>query len=172
MSTLYVDTITEKTAGNGVQIPGHVVQVAHNRTSTRISTTSNAWQDTGIEITFTPYSATSKLLIIYDISVNIAAAGYSGNPAMFKTRIRNATDSTVIGAANGHNLWRFDIQGSGASGLYCYTHPSVQSYSDSWGTSAKTIRIQMADSEGGGVVFNETYPTGQDSGMTLMEIAQ
>ena len=27
MSTLYVDTITEKTSGNGVQIPGHVVQV-------------------------------------------------------------------------------------------------------------------------------------------------
>ena len=27
MSTLYVDTITEKTVGNGVQIPGHVIQV-------------------------------------------------------------------------------------------------------------------------------------------------
>ena len=27
MSTLYVDTINEKTSGNGVQIPGHVVQV-------------------------------------------------------------------------------------------------------------------------------------------------
>ena len=29
MSTLYVDTITEKTSGNGVQIPGHVVQVQY-----------------------------------------------------------------------------------------------------------------------------------------------
>ena len=27
MSTLFVDTINEKTSGNGVAIPGHVVQV-------------------------------------------------------------------------------------------------------------------------------------------------
>ena len=32
MSTLYVDTITEKTSGNGVQIPGHVVQVVQRTT--------------------------------------------------------------------------------------------------------------------------------------------
>ena len=32
MSTLYVDTITEKTSGNGVQIPGHVVQVVSSVT--------------------------------------------------------------------------------------------------------------------------------------------
>ena len=29
MSTLFVDTINEKTSGNGIAIPGHVVQVAH-----------------------------------------------------------------------------------------------------------------------------------------------
>ena len=27
MSTLFVDTINEKTSGNGIQIPGHVVQI-------------------------------------------------------------------------------------------------------------------------------------------------
>ena len=27
MSTLFVDTINEKTSGNGVDIPGHVLQV-------------------------------------------------------------------------------------------------------------------------------------------------
>ena len=29
MSTLFVDTINEKTSGNGIAIPGHVVQVIH-----------------------------------------------------------------------------------------------------------------------------------------------
>ena len=27
MSTLFVDTINEKTSGNGIEIPGHVIQV-------------------------------------------------------------------------------------------------------------------------------------------------
>ena len=39
MSTLYVDTITEKTSGNGVQIPGHVVQVQTRVANNGISTT-------------------------------------------------------------------------------------------------------------------------------------
>jgi hypothetical protein len=46
MSTLYVDTITEKTAGNGVQIPGHVVKV------TRV-------QNTGINTTLATDTATN-----------------------------------------------------------------------------------------------------------------
>ena len=29
MSTLFVDTINEKTSGNGIEIPGHVIQVIH-----------------------------------------------------------------------------------------------------------------------------------------------
>ena len=40
MSTLYVDTINEKTSGNGVQIPGHVIQCSWNLFSTAGSTTS------------------------------------------------------------------------------------------------------------------------------------
>ena len=175
MSTLFVDTINEKTSGNGVQIPGHVVQVQSNRTTTRISTNSGSFQDTGIEISFTPKYANSKLLITYDVSVNIPAYGYTNNASRFLARVYNNTDSTVIGPASGTNLWRFDVQVSGLTGIYAYTHPSVQYLHDSWGTTAKTIKIQIAQGDNTGssvIVFNETYPTGQDSGMVIMEIAQ
>ena len=46
MSTLYVDTINEKTSGNGVQIPGHVVQVQYRAVAnTGFSTTSSSMVD-------------------------------------------------------------------------------------------------------------------------------
>ena len=41
MSTLYVDTINEKTSGNGVQIPGHVVQVGSSVTKVASITNFN-----------------------------------------------------------------------------------------------------------------------------------
>ena len=34
MSTVYVDTINEKTSGNGVQIPGHVIQTVYVESTT------------------------------------------------------------------------------------------------------------------------------------------
>lgn len=177
MSTLFVDDINEKTSGNGVKIPGHMVQFQSDRSTTRIATNSGTFQDTGIEISFTPKFSNSKLLITYDVSVNIPEYGFSGSASRFLARIYNSTDSSVIGPASGTNLWRFDIQpsSSGINGIYAYSHPAVQHVEDSWGTSAKTIKIQIAQGDNtgsAGIVFNETYPSGQDSGMTIMEIAQ
>ena len=46
MSTLYVDTITEKTSGNGVQIPGHVVKATRvQNTSINTSLATATWTD-------------------------------------------------------------------------------------------------------------------------------
>ena len=66
MSTLYVDTITEKTAGNGVQIPGHVVQVvdASSTTVTSLSNpTSGTWYAVQPPVTISPKFANSKIVI-------------------------------------------------------------------------------------------------------------
>lgn len=66
MSTLYVDTITEKTAGNGVQIPGHVVQVvdATSTTKTSLSTpSSGVWYSVNPSVTISPKFANSKIVI-------------------------------------------------------------------------------------------------------------
>ncbi len=64
MSTLYVDTINEKTSGNGVQIPGHVVQEVHHPCVTVMTLSSTSYVDlTGASVTFTPKANNSKLLV-------------------------------------------------------------------------------------------------------------
>ena len=65
MSILKVDTINEKTSGNGVLIPGHVIQTVDSSNSTELSTSSSGtWVDSGETITITPKFATSKLHIL------------------------------------------------------------------------------------------------------------
>jgi len=118
MSTLYVDTITEKTSGNGVQIPGHVVQVveATGLSASTISTTSTSFVDaTGYSITITPTSTTSKILLFAQLNmqqegVNQAnARGYvswclSNNTELYRNFIgsydNNATNHNMYQSVN------------------------------------------------------------------------
>ena len=75
MSTLYVDTITEKTAGNGVQIPGHVIQQQYVQQDTQITTSatmnySGSLPTSGqgalvFSKSFTPKSDNSVIQIIF-----------------------------------------------------------------------------------------------------------
>ena len=53
MSILKVDTINEKTSGNGVIIPGHVVQVVNGRTCST-ATGGSTYSTTGNSVTITP----------------------------------------------------------------------------------------------------------------------
>ena len=47
-STLYVDSLVEKTSGNGVHIPGHVIQVVRNSfTAAHNTTTSTSYVSMG-----------------------------------------------------------------------------------------------------------------------------
>ena len=66
MSTLYVDTITEKTSGNGVQIPGHVVQVVQSEISTGTIPSNANWTALTLTLTITPKFSTSKILISHN----------------------------------------------------------------------------------------------------------
>ena len=69
MSTLYVDTINEKTSGNGIQIPGHVVQVVQtNYTGTSSFSGTSFTEITGLAVTITPKFASSKILWSCSIS--------------------------------------------------------------------------------------------------------
>jgi len=65
MSTLYVDTINEKTSGNGIYIPGHVVQVAQTVFDGTFSTAigPNFAEITGLRCNITPTSTSSKILV-------------------------------------------------------------------------------------------------------------
>ena len=62
MSILKVDTINEKTSGNGVAIPGHVVQTVTSTNTLFTSTTSSTYTDL-ITVSFTPKFNNSSLII-------------------------------------------------------------------------------------------------------------
>ena len=73
MSILKVDTINEKTSGNGVHIPGHVIQAvsdAHTSSSRLFTTTSTTFTGTGLNVSITPKFSTSKIMIVISSSAN------------------------------------------------------------------------------------------------------
>jgi len=77
MSTLYVDTINEKTSGNGIIIPGHVLQVVNNEYTARTSTNSQSWSEiSGLTTPITLLNSSSKVLI--QASVTYSVYGHGG----------------------------------------------------------------------------------------------
>ena len=128
MSTLYVDTITEKTSGNGVQIAdlvpaaGMVVQVV---STTKTDTWSGApgagvfLDITGLSVDITPTSATSKILVTFSTNVSASAVSTTGVRLMRDTTAISVGDAagnrplaTTGGGGNeGHN-WNGDVLAS------------------------------------------------------------
>ena len=172
MSTLYVDTITEKTSGNGVQIPGHVVQVVSSTYSTAGSTTSASPIQMWSGLSITPKFANSIIKVecnwfavhhdYYDGFIQI----YRNGSALSATRkvVRNAahTGGTFVGGGSRNFwycpawLWSFTEAAGGTSqitySLYGWT-----------GNAGYQLEWNQASANA-----NET-PT---STLTLMEIAQ
>lgn len=64
MSTLFVDTINEKTSDNGVKIPSYAVQEVHHVCNAANTLSSTSYVDVaGASMTFTPKFANSKLFV-------------------------------------------------------------------------------------------------------------
>ena len=74
MSTLFVDTINEKTTNNGVYIPGHVLQAVTGTLSAGISTTSGTMAATGLKATITPSTTSSKIYVTASMTLQNGTA--------------------------------------------------------------------------------------------------
>ena len=83
MSTLFVDTINEKTTGNGIKVPGHVVQVvtATLNPTAQFATTSTSYVTDGDlpSATITPKFTDSKILIHYTTGMQHDGTGQIEN---------------------------------------------------------------------------------------------
>jgi hypothetical protein len=158
MSTLYVDTITEKTVGNGVQIPGHVVQVVQSTYVTETSTTSTSYSDTGLSASITPKSSSSKILVLFSLGssgVNNTAAEARG----YYRLVRGSTELYVM------DVRSYDYGNSGSITFVAHG----QAFLDSPATaSSVTYKIQQKASTGT-IRVSESNNQIQ---MQLMEIAQ
>tara|TARA_Y100000389_G_scaffold199310_1_gene237455 strand:+ start:548 stop:1081 length:534 start_codon:yes stop_codon:yes gene_type:complete len=175
-SIINVDQINEATSGNGVQIPGHVVQVKQAVTDATWSVTSTTMTDvTGLSVSITPSATSSKILVIVDAHI-----GYNVYAGVFHL----LRDTTKIYAGDG-GLTRCGLFSnfyySTASSQYALL-PLTANYLDSPATtSSLTYKLQ-------GSSYNSSYTTylnrthvninesNRDgltaSSITVMEIAQ
>jgi len=170
-SIINVDKIAEATSGNGVQIPGHVVQDVHHPCVTVMDLSSTSYVDlTGASVTFTPKAANSKLFVecVQHIYLEQSGTGWQGGHSAIVIdgnlqSTANSNNTTVYGVAS-----RDTGQSSGQSTrLMAYDHQTA-TYTVS-STNAIVIKAQVK------LVFALTYASVNNYGrgfIRITEIAQ
>ena len=162
MSTLYVDTINEKTSGNGIYIPGHVVQYKKTAYITgEQSTTSTSFSDiTGASLSITPKSTSSIILIGW--------CGVLGGAGGF----RFTRDGTAL-ATTGDTYQYYDADTTGQT---TWKNGSTRTrfhehiFDEPATTSSITYQVQFARYTATGFGINETNVAREGSFLYLMEI--
>lgn len=163
MSKIFVDDIVEKTSGNGVQIPGHVIQVKHKIYSTWTTTTSTSFAAVNSNFTqsITPTSTSN------DILISITAAGlYMGSTSniIVFALYRDGSLVSILDAACRHVT-----AGNGGNGAWTFkeTAPSTSSveYQVYWRTSISNVI--GVNNYAGNLANGDTK-----SSITVMEISQ
>jgi hypothetical protein len=175
-----VDYIYAKTTGGKTYIPGHVIQVQQTvKTDTWSLSGTTTWTDvTGLSVTITPTTSTSKILILSSVALGCQA--YLG----YINLLRGSTNIAQPAAGSGQILTTATFGayvGGGVEGYNISTIPI--SFIDSpASTSITTYKIQARpySSSSTSIYVNRSYydraSTDYDprviSSITAMEIAQ
>jgi hypothetical protein len=142
------------TAGGG----GKVLQVVQGTTATQANSTSNTFADTGMTLSITPSSATSKVLIM----MTVTGVFKPTNDTHVGLRLlRDATSIYILSGIQGAGAGTLTITGSTATGVYLDS-PAT--------TSAITYKVQFKNNNATGTVsvqYSENQPT---STIIAMEI--
>ena len=160
-STLYVDNLIEKTSGNGVHIPGHVLQVVHNISTGQVNSGSSSYANTGLTATITPKHSDSKVLVIVGQPMSFSTATTSAREGYWN--ICRGTTQLIEGGSS------FDLTENNTFQITAFGNNLT--YLDSPATTAATTyKTQMKVSAGTSDIY---VGYGNTSGtMILMEIAQ
>lgn len=151
-----------------------ILQIVQSVKTDTSSTSSYAWSDiSGLSVTITPISTTSKIYVMYHTNLSIAAGAYSGGIKL----VRNSTDiylGDAAGSRNRSSNWLY-------SDYYNYaTWGAPGAFLDSPATtSAVTYKLQMISGYAGVTVYvnmnyingDNTYSGRYPSQITVMEIA-
>jgi len=177
MSTLKVDSLVEKTSGNGVHIAGHVVQVVNSVHNTSSVTDSTSYVDTGLSATITPKFSNSKILVEVYVS---SMGGQSANIGFVQLQRNNSGITAMQNASGGigqTNSATVVIGGNMSTNNNRQSDTIALSYLDSPASnSAQTYKLVMKQNSGGGnTAFNRWYlntDKASVANITLQEIAQ
>ena len=148
---------------NKASLPtGSVLQVVNATLSGQTSSSTNVFADTGLTISITPTSATSKVLVIVDISGCYKAT----NNTMLQLRlVRNSTTILTMEGAIGYTATS-TTNAVGSSSANYLDSPAT--------TSATTYKVQQASGNNNaqtGINFFNLSAAETNSTITLMEIA-
>jgi len=158
-SIINVDQINEATSGNGVQIPGHVIQVVQGTTATAVSISTGTYTFTGLTATITPKFATSKILVQIEQAGCQAAAIQTGDINLRLQRSSSDIYKFALGYFYGSVSTEFR---AGISGCFL----------DSPATTNATVYRTMFAANDGGTCRVQYDNANSVSTITLMEIAQ
>ena len=155
MSTLFVDTINEKTTNNGVYIPGHVLQVKETKSTTRTTTSSTSYVDF-LTVSITPSSTSSKILI--DARLYVGTNWWNN-----RSKFAIARDSTII-TGNSGDLWPWQYGADSGNSVYEFMLNTVILLDSPATTSAITYKAQLANQNSGTTLaMNGNYQTSGSS---------
>jgi hypothetical protein len=182
--------VTSLAAGTGISVSsstggvtvsanrtGSIVQVLQTFKSNTFTASQPNWVDvTGLSVTITPSSSSSKILIIPTINFTVNAAGGSGGWRI----VRNSTPIGIADTAGSRP--QFSGANLDANGGNTQIWGSSQAYIDSPATtSATTYKIQCFYAFSGSDVWylnlsptdrdSSTYDARSASAITVMEIA-
>ena len=177
MSTMRVDTIEEKTSGNGVKIAGHVVQVAYRNPDTyqgfRYQSSTSSFADTSLVIQITPKYSDS--LIVVQGSVNIGLPANDYNYLNMKRQISGGS-VTDLGAVHtdGRN---FGIVATGSGSAYGWQNVPIMYPDYNHGTTSQiSYTFWMRNNAGSGTHYvgwtSDSNVRHNNMFLTATEIAQ
>lgn len=176
MSLLRVNQLTN-TGGTGpTYAPGHVIQVQSVTKADAFTTGSQAtWVDvTGLSVTITPLSASSKILVFGHVALAPSITGYAAQGRI----VRGATvigNGTAVGNRQGVSMQSLNSgTGNWASSPLAFSHLDSPAT-----TSATTYKIQVWGESGSTPLVNRSINDNDQifygrlsSSITVMEIAQ
>ena len=143
MSNLKVDTINEKTTGNGVHIPGHMIQRVSTKFSTAYTNSTQNFSDiTGASITFTPKYASSLLCITFNTSANVYTSGTVNNAGGVMRILHDGAYITGDYNAGGNYELYFQNDAAGGTGPNNYVRQVKYGEIAAGNTNARVIKVQ------------------------------
>ena len=171
------------TGSSGQSIPraalptGSVLQVVSTSKTNSFTTSSSTWTDvTGLSVTITPTSATSKILVFLNGHFSVS----SGGTGIYAKLVRGSTD-ILIADNPGSGITPTTMSASTSGTVSTRENYAMQiNYLDSPATtSATTYKVQVGAYDGGTQIVNGVYnmsATGSSiprstSTITVMEIA-
>ena len=119
---------------------GKVLQVVEGVLTAGVSTTSNSFTDTGLTVSITPSSATSKVLVIATVT-SVAKWDNDANNAVVFKLLRGATDIFLGGGYNGF---------TGSALKHNFGSVVLQKLDSPSTTSSTTYKVQWKSATSGG----------------------